>query len=324
MLNRERSYIKLAKRKRHLLGALRRGLTLTILMFILSVAMSDLAWASPTKVYIDPTFILDPNLVPGTRFTINITVDYVEELYAYQFELSFNPAVLHGVSVENGPFLGSAGGNVLVAPGPGFDNERGKLGLFSASLFPKENFPTGGGVLAYVTFEVVGIGGSPIDFGWNTALLNQTGGFELGPDWEPMWIILNPDAFVGSYFDNRGVFSADLVRRSAWPEHHHYVVSKDEDEYQTLYGKVRNLGTVEIYVKVVFDVSKDGAPPERYETDVEVLAPGEIRNLTFNLTITNVDVGKYSVIARCHYSPDGDHWGLLGDKIKRFSFSVVP
>jgi hypothetical protein len=200
--------------------------------------------AHPTKVYVDyygSSKIFDTYLVPGTQFTINITVDYVEDLWAYQFEIRFDPTILRGVRVENGPFLESAGGTALVAPGPGFDNERGKLGLFSASLFPKENFPTGGGVLAYVTFEVVGIGESPLDFGWNTALLNHTSptgaaGYELGPDWEPMWIILNPDAFINGLFDNRPPVYVTPVQVKGRPTGENFTVSVNVADIKDLYA----------------------------------------------------------------------------------------
>ncbi|MDH5771008.1 MAG: cohesin domain-containing protein, partial [Candidatus Bathyarchaeota archaeon] len=246
--------------------------------------------------------------------------------WGYQIEMDFNPEVLHGVSVDDGGFLASAGGNVAEAPGMGFDNVNGKLNLFAAFLFPKENFPTGGGPLAFITFEVVGIGGSPLNLGVNTGLANKTGGWELGPDWEPILKGANPDIFTDGYFDNRFTIadiSADPVRRSAWPEHHHYVISKDEDDYQTINAKVKNLGVIDVYVKVTFEVSKDGADPTTYETPTEFMTPGEMRNLFHNLPMTTGNEGKYTVTARCQYSPDGDYW-FLGEKTKTFGFAVVP
>jgi len=134
----------------------KKALIITLLATILQTATLNIVYASPTILSIDPSSILDPTMIPSTQFTIDITVDDIKELWGYQFTMSFNPDVLHGVSVENGPFLGSEGGSVLVAPGEGFDNEAGTLGLFGAALYPKRFFPTGGGILAYITFHVVG------------------------------------------------------------------------------------------------------------------------------------------------------------------------
>ena len=158
-----------------------------------------------THVYVNPSNIVDFTLVPTTQFKVDLYVDYVEPnlLWAYQLTLSFNPDVLHGVSVKNGPFLGSGGGNVMVVPGTGFNNTEGTLSIYGAYLYPIKNFPRGGsdeyGPLATVTFEVVGYGGSPITLGPETGLANRTG----------FWIIHkkeNPEFFFDGYFSNKGVY----------------------------------------------------------------------------------------------------------------------
>ena len=176
------------------------GIVLSLLVFSLSFSALRIepVSAEPTMVSVDhygSSSIVDTHLVPGSQFSINLTVDHVEELWAYQFTLSFSAGVLHGVSVEHGPFLESRGGKVVVVPGPGFNNDAGTLGLFAAYLFPIAKFPTGGGTLATVTFKVVGHGSSPITLGIETGLANRTGG----------WIISkrdNPEFFVDGYFDN--------------------------------------------------------------------------------------------------------------------------
>jgi hypothetical protein len=176
------------------------GITLTLLVFSMSFAALQIqpVNAEPAMVSVDhygSSNIVDTRLIPGTQFSINLTVDHVEELWAYQFTLSFSAGVLHGVNVEHGPFLESRGGKAVVVPGPGFDNDAGTLGLFAAYLFPIVKFPTGGGTLATVTFKVVGYGSSPITLGIETGLANRTGG----------WIASkrdNPELFVDGFFDN--------------------------------------------------------------------------------------------------------------------------
>jgi hypothetical protein len=142
-----------------------------------------------------------------------MSLDNIESnlLWAYQLTLSFNPDVLQGVSVDDGPFLGSKGGEVIVVSGQGFNNTAGTLWLFGAYLDPIKRLPTGGsdeyGPLATLTFEVADYGGSPITLGVETGLVNKTGG----------WIIRkseNPEFFSDSYFDNRPPISInpEIVR----------------------------------------------------------------------------------------------------------------
>jgi hypothetical protein len=52
--------------------------------------------APPTgsRIYVDPPEIIDPTLVPPKTISINITIDDIENLYFYEFNLSFNPSVL--------------------------------------------------------------------------------------------------------------------------------------------------------------------------------------------------------------------------------------
>ena len=145
----------------------------SIISLMVTIVMPcEVSASSSTIVSVDPSSIVDHTLTLGAQFSIDIVVNHIRELWGYQFSLAYSPQVLYGVSIENGPFLGSAGGKPLVLPGQGFDNEKGKLRLFGACLFPKTRFPTGEGVLAKVTFKVVGKGGSCIALGPETGLLN--------------------------------------------------------------------------------------------------------------------------------------------------------
>ena len=148
--------------------------------FIIITPLS-ISMPSPTRVFLEPSTLLDKSLVPGTRFTINMSLDDIESnlLWAYQLTLTFNPDVLQGVSVDNGPFLGSKGGEVIVVSTQGFNNTAGTLWLFGAYLDPIKRLPSGGsdehGPLCTITFEVAGYGSSPITLGPETALVNSTG-----------------------------------------------------------------------------------------------------------------------------------------------------
>jgi hypothetical protein len=136
-------------------------------------------------ISITPSNITNLSLDVDDTFAVNITVDYVEFLWQWQFELSFNPDVIHGVwydeeleyPVEPDPdgFLESEDGSMIVAGGSGWNNTLGRLWLTGASLLLKLNPVNGTGVLARATFKVVGKGESNITLGENTALFNLDG-----------------------------------------------------------------------------------------------------------------------------------------------------
>jgi len=57
-----------------------------------------------TKVYVDPPLV---TANPGGTFTVNVKIANVEDLYGYQFELGWDPALLEYTGVIEGPFLSS-------------------------------------------------------------------------------------------------------------------------------------------------------------------------------------------------------------------------
>jgi len=221
-----------------------------IIPLVATATMVDVVKASPTKVSVDyygKSEVYDITLVPTEQFTINITVDYVAELWGYQFIMIFNPDVLHGVKVENGPFLESAGGTAMVHAGMGFDNEQGWLFLFFAGLYPMRRFPTGGGTLAYVTFEVVGIGASPLTLGVETGLLNKTGGWQFDGEWCYGWYKPDPrdpeepyqpwrDSLGHGYFDNRPPVYVDPSLVKGISVDNNFTVNVNVADIQDLYG----------------------------------------------------------------------------------------
>jgi hypothetical protein len=115
---------------------------------------------------------------------IDIHVDYVYELWQWQFDMYYNPDVLNGVYADEGTgatvgfdpdgFLASGGASINRAPGPeGWDNTLGKLWLASAFMVDKDKNVTGGGRLASIMFEVVGKGETNLTLGSLTLLFGD-------------------------------------------------------------------------------------------------------------------------------------------------------
>jgi parallel beta-helix repeat protein len=116
---------------------------------------------------------------------------------------------------------------------------------------------------------------------------------------------------------------ADLIRRKAWPKHNHYDISRDENKRQTLYATVKNLGNQTVWVKAVFNVTRDDGSSIVIESEPLLIEKEEILELSANFRpLTDKDVGRYSVSATCWYSHDGTVWAQ-GEKKKTFKFNVI-
>jgi len=127
--------------------------------------------------------------------------------------------------------------------------------------------------------------------------------------------------------------SADMVRHAAWPEHHHFVLSQDgnpwvEDRHgtpgnQTLYSMVENTGNVTIPAqtyRVVWNITNTTGFWRIMETVGSInLAPGQSTILTYNVSAKDLARGKYQVETRFYF-----YYGMKGEKIKKFTFTVVP
>ena len=231
--------------------------------------------AKPIYVSVEPSAIWDPTMLPGTEFTIDITIGMIKRPSAYQVEMSFNPDVLHAVSIENGPFMGSKGGDVVVIGSvPQFDNTAGKVNLFGAILDPPNiKNPSGSSVqfgpLATVGFQVVGVGCSPLTLELDTLMLNITGGVEF-PQYSGYYVFgrWNPDCLRHGFFSNEPGPELYIRRRGAhgggaWPEWH---VGAFPEE-QTLYSRIMNYGEMGAWVKVKFAVVSPAYSMMEYWSD---------------------------------------------------------
>jgi hypothetical protein len=110
----------------------------------------------------DATMCVQPGsqtVTTGEEFTVDIVVNNVSELGAYEFEIHFDPIRVGFISVENSTFLGSTGRTVsCVAPliGPG------SVRFACATLGPSPAGPSGSGVLATLTFSAANVGSSDL------------------------------------------------------------------------------------------------------------------------------------------------------------------
>jgi hypothetical protein len=122
-----------------------------------------------------PTFTPTPTSVPpstivrvspdaqtttvGTNFSVDITVEGVTDLASYEWQLTFDPALVAFVEVTNGPFLGSTGRSVFCPP-PIITPGSVRFGCATTGISPAP--PGGAGVLSTVTFTAVAPGTSAL------------------------------------------------------------------------------------------------------------------------------------------------------------------
>jgi hypothetical protein len=107
-----------------------------------------------TCIRIEPASVVDPTLSLGKTFTVDVLVADVLFLYSWQVNISFNPSVLKIVDRIEGDFLkGQPEGTIGVGR---IENEKG-WGLFGWSTMGAYPGVSGGGTLATVEFQVVGI-----------------------------------------------------------------------------------------------------------------------------------------------------------------------
>jgi hypothetical protein len=277
-----------------------------------------------SKVAIDPAMTVDPTKGPGTQLVIDITIEDVMNLWGYQFWLKFNPNVLQGVSVEDGPFLGKSTNPkrhpVVVAPGPGFDNEAGELKLFGAVIYFEVNPPhnrylaDGSGVLATVTFNVTDWGCSYLFLGPETAVVDKRPG--VLPEIE---YYLEHGYFTNLSAEELDAVGPELYVRGrgahgssgTWPEWHVGL----SNWYQTLYCRIMNYGEMGAWVEVEFIVTGPGGV-EILRTEqvwigpatwvADEIVPAEV---TVSAYFMPEIVGKYHVSVMLYFIP-----GCAGEK----------
>lgn len=146
------------------LHALAKALSATALA--LAAAFVQTAAAAPVlSVSVSPA-----STSVGSRFIADVTVADVVDLYAWEFDLSFNGAVVNALSVAEGDFL-SAFGPTVFFDGT-IDNTAGTVSFNAGSLLGAIAGGSGSGLLARFEFEGVAVGSSALQLG-NANLLNS-------------------------------------------------------------------------------------------------------------------------------------------------------
>jgi len=187
--------------------AIRKKLLLPIFLLlvvgVLNVGIPSVSAATPPYIAVDPDSVINYSLGVGDTFTVDIITDYDgSDVWAWEFSLTYDPSILHGVAVANGDLISVAKSPFATFMPGTFDNTAGKLSLTGAFFFYMPGttpFTTSGpGTLATVTFEVAGYGDSDIILGKShpdTTVLKS-------PDTRIIDASANPEQIGDGFFSN--------------------------------------------------------------------------------------------------------------------------
>jgi hypothetical protein len=126
----------------------------------------------------EPILSLVPSsqVVPsGQSLTLDVAITNVTDLFSFQFDLAFDPALLSAVSIVEGPFL-PTGGSTFFIPGT-INNTTGTItGTIIATadtLTGAIPGVSGSGIIATVSFQALARGTSPLTLS-NVILLDSS------------------------------------------------------------------------------------------------------------------------------------------------------
>ena len=122
--------------------------------------LSAACWGAAMAVPVLSVTSLSPGPAIGETFEVDVGVADIADLYAFNFSLAFDPAVLQLQAIDEGPFLGGAGATVFI-PGD-IDNVAGTAIFTGGSLLSLVPGPSGSGVLAKFSFRAAAGGSSAL------------------------------------------------------------------------------------------------------------------------------------------------------------------
>jgi len=126
----------------------------------------------PARLYIQPSSVIDPELIPPKNFTINVNIEKASDLYSFNLKISYNTTILDVAKMEEGPFLKGFGTTIVNKMEDSPVTGTLWIAISLVSPAPPAN---GNGTLAMITFKVTGLGESSLHL-FDTALTDKFGG----------------------------------------------------------------------------------------------------------------------------------------------------
>jgi len=252
-----------------------------------------------------PRRTVDATLTPDMNYTISLYTDYNgSDIWGYQFRLTYNPGVLKGVEVVNGDLITED--DVTFIAGT-FNNTIGKLELtaaWSANKSAPQPYPllnnTGPGVLANVTFTIVGEGDSSIEFDKVKTELKRTTGTNIIDKYTHLDLDPTQGKILDGFFQN----VEEVVHDMAVIDLDFSPNNVTAGEPVNINATIKNKGTVTENVSVTVYWGFGGGKPLHLIGDPATLTIGsdENKTLPFTWDTTEVTDGTHPLVAKVDYS----------------------
>ncbi|MCX7096912.1 MAG: autotransporter domain-containing protein [Methylococcales bacterium] len=124
-------------------------LFLSLLGLTLFLPLGKAVLAAPS-LHFEPSAV---DALKGDTLSINLVGSELEDIYAYQFSISYNPEILKAVDVQEGDFLATAGSTFFISGA--IDDIAGVINFTGNSLIGDIAGVNGNGILAIFGFEAI-------------------------------------------------------------------------------------------------------------------------------------------------------------------------
>ena len=281
---------------------MRKAFILLVIASMLSIVMADTLGSPTTTIGVEPELTMDPAIVPGATFVVEIWIRDVVDLAGVEFKLAYNTAVLTATTIEYGGIFGVT---VFPLASKIYDAE-GYLHYAIMEYFGEPGF-TGDGRVSTITFSVDTEGESCLDL-----YITKLGDSAAQPI-DHMAI----DGFFSSRWPSSTLPSDVYVGlNTALIGDRHLKIAKD-GTIQTLTGQIENMGLVPVTARVHFRVLLLGAPIPGGDmmSIVDPILPGETLRLSVSLDVTPLDRPAQYIVETWveYYGFEGWTLGRHGD-----------
>lgn len=137
---------------------------------VLSVLLGIAFAMTPRSLKADALLSESSSVSVDNSLVIPISISGASDLYAFQFDVTWDPSILQLQSINEGPFLATAGSTFFI-PGT-IDNVAGDATFTADSLLGPGPGAAGTGTLATLDFQAIGTGTSALSLA-NVILLDS-------------------------------------------------------------------------------------------------------------------------------------------------------
>jgi len=124
-----------------------------------------------TKLSVEPPEIIDPSLTPPATFNVNVTIDDVENMYGYSFNMSYDPSILTCLSAR----INTVFNETNFTPKIFIDDEYGFVWVKVTYKLPANPITSYEPlVLVTITFQVDSLGATDLDL-HDTHIIDENG-----------------------------------------------------------------------------------------------------------------------------------------------------